>query len=401
MIMKKITEYRLKHLPEDFIVDEKSSLPLKKDGEFSVFRLTKKNWNTEDALSFISRHFKLSPNALQYAGRKDRKALTSQWITVQSKKQLPKSWRDKDLQLEYEGKMDRPMGPDLILSNRFTVTLRNLSSEETEWLNNKRIPGIFEKGYVNYFDDQRFSGVDPMRGFLGEKIVQKHYNGALKIYACHADHDAPKEEYKRKQFFWEHWKDWPLCLSEANTAFEKKIFQELSSRKNAFLTLLQEIPGRELSFQYSVYQAFLWNETVRRYCLLAKKQESAPGLFGDYLFPLDLSSQRKETFLSLILPLMDSHKKSFPDKEMEKIQDAVLQERGVSRAAFNCRGLRQAFFKASERKLWIHPQAYNQKIFPDDCFSERFKTELSFELPRGSYATLLIKKIFAFNPETP
>ena len=399
--MKKITEYRVKHLPEDFIVEEKSSLPLTKDGEFSVFRLTKKNWNTEDALSFISRHFKLSTSALQYGGRKDRKALTSQWITVQSKKQLPKSWREKDLHLEFEGKMDRPMGPDLILSNRFTLALRNLSSEETEWLNNKRIPGVFEKGYVNYFDDQRFSGVDPMRGFLGEKIIQKHYNGALKLYICHADHDASTEERKRKQFFWDNWKDWPLCLSEAKTAFEKKIFQRLSSQGDAFLTLLQEIPGKELSFHYSVYQALLWNEAVRRYCLLGKKLESAPGLFGDYLFPFDLSSLKKETLLSLILPLMDSHKKPLPDEEMEKIQESVLKERGVSRAAFNSRGLRQAFFNASERKVWVLPQAYNQKIFPDDCFSGRFKTELCFDLPRGSYATMLIKKIFAFNPENP
>ncbi len=399
--MKKITEYRIKHMPEDFVVEEKSSLPLTKDGEFSVFRLTKKNWNTEDALSFISRHFKLPSNSLQYGGRKDRKAITSQWITVQSKKQLPKSWKEKDLRLEFEGKMDRPMGPDLILSNRFTITLRNLSSEETEWLNNKRIPGVFEKGYVNYFDDQRFSGVDPMRGFLGEKIVQKHYNGALKIYICHADHDASAEERKRKQFFWDNWKNWSLCLSEAKTAFEKKIFHGLSSRGNAFLTLLQEIPGKELSFHYSVYQAFLWNEAMRRYCRKEKKLESAPGLFGEYLFPLDLSSLKKETFLSLILPLMDSHKKSFPDDEMEKILEFILKEREISPAAFNCRGLRQAFFKASERKIWVLPEAYNQKIFPDDRFPERFKTDLCFELPRGSYATMLIKKIFAFNPETP
>ena len=220
--MKKNIDYRLKHLAEDFIVEENCSLPLADHGEFSVYRLTKKNWNTEDAVSCISRHFKLPADAVHYGGRKDRKALTSQRITIQSSHPLPKSWKQKDLTLEYEGKMDRPMGPDLILSNRFTLLLRNLSSEDAEWLSRTRIPEVFAQGYMNYFDDQRFRGVDPLRGFLGEKIVQKHYNGALKLYICHADQDASSDERIRKQFFWDHWKDWSLCLSKAQTGFEKK-----------------------------------------------------------------------------------------------------------------------------------------------------------------------------------
>ena len=46
---------KIKVVPEDFIVEELADLPLTHTGEFAVYRLTKRGWNTVDLLHELAR----------------------------------------------------------------------------------------------------------------------------------------------------------------------------------------------------------------------------------------------------------------------------------------------------------------------------------------------------------
>ena len=74
---------------------------------------------------------------------------------------------------------------------------------------------------------------------------------------------------------------------------------------------------------------------------------------------------------------------------------AVLAARGVRLPQFNLRHLRAAHFASSLRPLWVRPQGFEASPpEPDDLFPGRWKGTLGFALPRGSYATLLVKTLF-------
>lgn len=73
---------KVKVKPEDFIVEEVADLPLQKDGNFRVYLLRKRGWNTVDILKMLSRKFSIPHSYFSYGGKKDKYAFTSQYITI-------------------------------------------------------------------------------------------------------------------------------------------------------------------------------------------------------------------------------------------------------------------------------------------------------------------------------
>ncbi|MEK6636046.1 MAG: tRNA pseudouridine(13) synthase TruD, partial [Planctomycetota bacterium] len=61
---------------------------------------------------------------------------------------------------------------------------------------------------------------------------------------------------------------------------------------------------------------------------------------------------------------------------------------------FNIRKIRQAFFKGIERKAVVIPEELSVDYSDDEIYTGREKLVLRFFLPRGSYGTMLIKRLF-------
>lgn len=72
----------IKAVPEDFVVEEKASLPFRSKGHFRVYLLRKRNWNTLDLIRHLSRTLGLAGEKISYGGKKDKHGLTSQFITI-------------------------------------------------------------------------------------------------------------------------------------------------------------------------------------------------------------------------------------------------------------------------------------------------------------------------------
>ena len=60
----------------------RDSLELKDDGAYRIYQLEKRHWNTMDALLAIARQNKMPMAKIGYGGRKDRHAVTYQYISV-------------------------------------------------------------------------------------------------------------------------------------------------------------------------------------------------------------------------------------------------------------------------------------------------------------------------------
>jgi tRNA pseudouridine13 synthase len=384
---------KIKTTPDDFKVKETARLPLQKKGRFAVYILEKRGWNTIDALYEISRALTVPFTKFSYGGKKDRHAYTSQFIAVEGERL--KDIIHKDLTLTFQGFMDRPMGPDLIEGNQFQTTIRKLSPEEAKAaVEECDLVRMF--GFPNYFDDQRFGSYDRDQGFLAEKILVGHFNGAAKIAMTSRYSENTKEDLERKQFFNEHWKDWSACASHAATDFERDAFEALKKGEKGCLEVLNAIPREELSMCFSAYQSFLWNEVARA---VIKKKADGPlvtveGDAGDYLFYLTLSNGVLHYFERLSIPTA-AHNTAMPDDITADIYEQLLESRGVKKPMFNKMKIRRAFFKANSRPLIVRPEGLTAQALTDELNSGKSKAVLTFTLPRGSYATMLLKRLFA------
>ncbi|NOY64503.1 MAG: tRNA pseudouridine(13) synthase TruD [Nitrospirae bacterium] len=381
---------KIKVQPEDFIVEEVAHLPLKKKGTYRVYLLEKKNWNTVDLLIRLSRAFKIPLRNLSYGGKKDRYGLTRQYITVKNNDDI--SHKDRNYSLSFIGFMDRPMGPDLIEANKFSIVVRDIHKNRVSTLE-ENIEKLSKEGMPNYFDDQRFGSFDPKGGFIAEKIIKKHYNGALKIYLTHVYPGDKAEEKKRKRIFYEHWGDWKACLRRSRTEFERLCFHSLLRNEKAFLPLLHRIPREEMSLYFSAYQSYLWNEVLRRLIKRYSVETKAHrGIAGDYVFYTVISGESLDYLKNLSIPTVAS-RMEFQDELTEHITEEILKEHGIKRPSFNLRTIRQARFTSFLRKAIVFPEGLTWSFHKDTIYKDKLSLKLSFSLLRGGYATMLIKRI--------
>ena len=70
--------YKIKSVPEDFIVEEIPLFEFSDTGKYTYFLLKKTNYNTEKVIQKLSKYYKIPRKRFGYAGNKDKKAVTTQ-----------------------------------------------------------------------------------------------------------------------------------------------------------------------------------------------------------------------------------------------------------------------------------------------------------------------------------
>jgi tRNA pseudouridine13 synthase len=84
------------------------------------------------------------------------------------------------------------------------------------------------------------------------------------------------------------------------------------------------------------------------------------------------------------------------DPEVERVIWAVLAGRGIVRPDLNLRGFHSAYFKSFYRKAFVGVEGLLAgDVVSDDEYRGKKAVTLSFELPGGSYATMLLKALSA------
>jgi len=379
----------IKSIPEDFIVEEKADLPLGDKGGYRVYLLQKSNWTTLDLLYSLSHSLSVPFKKFSYGGKKDKHGLTSQFITIKDKRDFSK--QGKDYSLVSKGFMERRMSPDLIRGNSFKVTLRNLQDLERI---EKNIEETKKFGFPNFFDAQRFRSYSPERGFFAEKILKGHWNGALQVFLASIYPDMRKKDRQSREALFENWSDWKTCLSLAKYPLEKRIFRLLINQPKDFRGALHLIPEEEISMLYSSFQSHLWNEVLRRLIKQRVKVfEEIEGVEGSYLFWRRLDEDSFIYLKNLEIPT-SSAKMEFPDDSIRSLHQEILKERNLKTSSFRTEILTRVYFKSFKRRAVIIPdEIQSSDRGKDELHQGKMKVTLSFFLPRGSYGTMLMKRL--------
>lgn len=383
---------KIKVNPKDFIVEEIADLKVFDNGEFGLYILEKEGYGTLELIKILSKKLKIPLKNFSYGGRKDKYGHTIQYITIKSKEKF--NIKNEKYSMRFLGYTKQPMQPLFISSNKFRIIVRDLKEDVYQKIV-KAIDDVKKFGYPNYFDDQRFGSYHQKDGFLAEKILKKHYSGALKIYLTSFCFSDKAEDKERKNFFYKNWGNWQVCLQKAKTDYEKRVFSFLKENPKNFIYILQRIPKDEMSLFFSAYQSYLWNILISRLIkniIDAQNLKIYKGLVCDYVFYETLDENT--LFLKDLFVPLPSKKSKMPSC-LEDIYLKLLSERQIKVSNFDNRKIRQAFFKPISRQLLVIPQNIHYEFLDDTLYKGKQLT-LSFILPRGSYATMFLKRLFSF-----
>lgn len=356
----------IKQVPEDFIVKEVIDIPLKKDGNQTYFWLTKKNWTTENALRIISRKLHTSPRRFKFAGTKDKIAITKQLVSAfKVPRDRLEKLRIKDLSIEIVGSGDEPVSLGTLTGNRFEIVLRDLKPKEIT-IAEKNFLKIKKNGFRNYFGEQRFGKGNTH--VIGKYILKGQLGEAAREIICFAGEKEREEVKAAKQFASENWRDWQKILERfpEHLHLEQDLLRWLIKNNNDFAGALRVLPKHIRKLYVHAYQSWLWNSALSK-LKTAKGNLSVPG------FATKLG---KDAF----------------SKTVKKL----LEKDNLTLESFKCARMPELAVSGEKRQTVVKPKHFtiNAKE-ADELNPGKSKLKISFELPKGSYATVLLEELLA------
>jgi tRNA pseudouridine13 synthase len=370
---------RIKADPEDFFVREVKTLELKDSGEFAYFLLRKRNMTTTEAVREVCRILKVKPSEVGYAGLKDKRALTEQYLSVRRPKVI-RDFEGENLSLKFLGFGDRPLSLGEIEGNFFRIRITHLSGRERARLK-EGLEFVRRFGFENYFGDQRFGSVKHAEEFVVRHLLRHDYEGAMREYL------TSLADRKLRKALLKAWKDWDrfLDLLPAGSTYEAEVVKALR-RGVSFKRAFQILPASiRLMFSFA-YQSYLWNRYLTTFVVRYFQHCSVPFLKWRLAFITRLDKGIFEEIKDLEIPFLGTeHRPKVP--KIALIIREVLEDEGLTPAHLKAERIGMRLFTDGVRRAFVFPR--------DLTLEEEGKgwAVLSFLLPPGSYATVLLRKI--------
>jgi tRNA pseudouridine13 synthase len=331
-------EYIIKEKPDDFIVKEITNKTFNKvNGKYLIYKLKKISRNTEDCIQFLSRSLRIPRKYCGFAGTKDKNAITEQFISIYNIKNLKSRVENlkgaENFSLEFIGYLDSPLSLGDLQGNKFEIIIKNID-EKTE----RNIPYFI----VNYFDEQRFSKLNKE---IGKTIIKKKFKSTVEL------------------------------LTKQNQ-LNKEITE---TYKQDYIKIIRTIPKKILKLFVHSYQSYLFNEI----CKGIIKKEGYPYKKIDY-------SQGELFFLvkeptNCKVPLLGFGSEI---TQNQSIVDELLKKEEINLRDFIIKQIPELSSFGTERDFIV-------KVNNFESERQENSIKISFDLGKGSYATIVIKKVMA------
>jgi tRNA pseudouridine13 synthase len=386
---------KIKQKPEDFQVVELTDVTSGDFGPFSFYRLEKTGWTTPDALQAIRRRWQIDHRRFSYGGLKDRHAQTVQYLTIF--RGPARNLTHQRLKLTYLGKLAEPFTSAAVRANQFRLVVRALRTEEVA----PALSAVIEvrrDGIPNYFDDQRFGSVGPGGQFMARSLVRGEYEEALRL-ALTAHYEFDRAEQKReKAILRQKWGDWQACKDALPRGHARSLVDFLVHHSQDFAGAIARLRPELRGLYLAAYQSHLWNRMLARWLRINLRPSQLIPIklkLGEVPIFRQLDDSQRQELAHLDLPLPSHRLQLDPTDPRAAILDAILHEEKIELGQFKLRGFKEMFFSRGERAALCSPHELEAHAEADELNSGRHCLHLAFQLPRGSYATLIVKRVCA------
>ncbi len=398
---------KIKEKPEDFVVIEVLPKSIFKGGKCLIYRLKKRNWDTMAAVKEIAKRAGIPYREIGFAGTKDRRAVTFQYISICSRnkdlKEAIDSLEIQDIELKFVG-YGRRLRLGALLGNRFRIAIRDPKLKKEAAL--ERVKEILSElkekgGFPNYFGYQRFGERRVINHEVGKLLLQGRFEDAaikfLGDYSGDMEGDEARKSFQETGDVERALEEFPRFLRYERAMLYR--YRETRSWKKAFAVL----PSPIMRIFIHSYQSYLFNKVLSR-----RIEENLPlneALVGDIVcqvkrgIPLrdrtyrvtesniEFVNEKIRQGEAMVTGPLFGYLMRKAGGVMGRIEDEVLEEEGISLEQFRMKSLKLMAEPGGRRELLIKPKEF--KYGPLKSGGIGFM----FFLPKGVYATSLLREI--------
>ncbi|KAI8908466.1 pseudouridine synthase [Gorgonomyces haynaldii] len=253
--------------------DPKKHKRSQKLGKYLHFTLYKEDRDTMECINTISRITRIPSKQFTFAGTKDKRAITTQRVSVENGSLERLQGLNKTARNFYLGNFEyatqRLMLGDLS-GNHFSIVLRQLEGAEHV---QESLEAIAETGFINYYGMQRFGTRSIPTSDAGKTILAGKWQETVDLIMCLKDEDIG--EYKEARELWLKNRNPEEALQKfpKGAIAERAILSSyLKHGMDNHASAIQSIP-RNLRMMYvHAYQSLVWNHMAsERFQLYGQK----------------------------------------------------------------------------------------------------------------------------------
>jgi len=243
-------------------------------GQYLIVKLTKKNWDTNHLIRDLSRRFKVSRTRFGWAGTKDKRAVTVQRISIWDpdraiETEIP-DVHVPDVELEIIGRSNKKISLGDLLGNKFRIVIRDIDerySEREELM--QRLESIsrelmYAGGMPNFYGAQRFGTIRPVTHEVGREIVSGNFEAAAMTYIAKPFSGDRSTEIRR--CLWDAWDahDFKAALSvfSDHLRYERAMLNHLVKYPDDYIGAFRALPKNLTKMFVHAYQSFIFNKIL-------------------------------------------------------------------------------------------------------------------------------------------
>jgi len=393
---------------EDFYVEE---IPLSMpsgQGPNTWFLIEKIGRDTLDVVLDIAKILHISRKRMGFAGMKDKRAVTRQWLCVSNfevekiEKLQDKLYNVKILKIMQNEKKLR-IGQ--LIGNKFRLLIRDSNSQIVDVETTKEVLAqLIARGVPNYYGWQRFGKNRPNTHVVGKMLLENDLKRVIDAYIGNPYPQEPAHIKEVRKMYDNGNIEESLDAMPKGMRYEKMMLKTLlkemkkqnvenidSLDEKSYKKAIESLPKPLKRMFVHAYQSFLFNKAVSersklgidKYVegdIIIDNEEHLVHEFGD-----NIDKRIKDFEVHPTAPLFGS-KVPLAGGKLGKIEKKILDDEGVTLKEFEVpkmprlgsHGLRRAI----RFKIWDTSVKTNEEGIL-----------VEFSIPKGCYATAVLREI--------
>jgi tRNA pseudouridine13 synthase len=387
-------EARLKSGEEDFRVEEVlGDLDIQREplpGYLPLYRVEKRSIDTLHLERMMAEALK---SRVSHAGMKDKRAVAVQFVTPTStRSEKPEAVERENFRAVRVGYVPKPISRPMVSGNRFEIILRGCcQSIEDSIVRAYRLADSLR--LPNFYGLQRFGARDALTHRVGRAIIRRRFKEVIEILLLEQRSldDSTTREARVLMASGRYDEGCKLLPSEQDT--ERMVAHHLSRKPDDAVGALRAVPIALRRLYAQAFQSYLFNRTLslaleRGLDISRVERGDNWGEVSSDGLNLKKVHGVKEPLSEGAIPLVQFAGYAYRNygSRFDRCLEEVMAGEQVAARNFYVQEMQEVSVEGGFRRPHLAVKGTSYSVHGDEA-------KLSFTLPRGGYATVLIREI--------